>query len=414
MTFQAEVNARLDYLTKSKRALAVGMTIEQFDMPHWAWWNTYVVPKLPFKNTSLLYNADTSVKVEFENGTAVMSKGKTVGELRELADKRGGFKKTRSDLEAVWEDVGEPVMKAVKAVAPFIAIIPGIGTGVAVALSAASSLALGDPISDAAMNGIAAAVPGGPLAQGAFKTASSAGLAIARGEPVDKATLAVARDVLPTEDAKKAYDMGLAVATAKGLQEEGFRVAAPWIDGASEAAKVELFQRVREEARAKGKSPGEVLMQPIQATYKSLNVNEKQRVKDLYDAVRGRGDLFKLTSHELALASNSPEVLAKIALAWAATGINPAGYVAAMGRKPANLDTSNLETDPCKRYKAAEARGSVAATKLFNMCLDKERAERVRAIAERQSASNMGKVVFTVGALTLAGVVAYKFWWMRR
>lgn len=408
--YENSVNERLDYLRRAKRARTVGMTVQQYEEPYYQWWNA---------RFGKIYSAkpmgpQDSVKVEFENGTAVMSQGKTVGQLRELADKRGGFKKSRSDLEALWEDVGKPVMKAVKAVAPFIAIIPGIGTGVAIALSAASSVALGDRITDAALNAATAAVPGGVTAQAAFKAAGSTGLALARGEKIDTAALASVRDALPSDQAKQAYDMGIALSKAKGLQDQGYQNVAAIID-VPEDAKVTAFRALQAQARALGISTEALLHREVKVAYAKMGASHKAAVFDLKSALETRDDKVTLTIDEVATAANCPRDVARAALSWAVTGTPPDGDIierfGKRGIKPAG------KQDPCVRYPIALAQGSVAAPGLLRLCQEKkarERAEVVRVIAEQQTRNTVAKSVLGLGALSLAGVALYKFWWMRR
>lgn len=107
---------------------------------------------------------------------------------------------------------------AIKAVGPYaatiVSFVPGLGTGVAAALSAGVALAEGKPIDQALEEGIRGAIPGGAIAQAGFDMARK----IASGENVGKAALETARAQLPPE-AQKAFDVGLAVVTGKQLQQ---------------------------------------------------------------------------------------------------------------------------------------------------------------------------------------------------
>lgn len=107
---------------------------------------------------------------------------------------------------------------AIKAVGPYVAtvisFVPGVGTGVAAAISAGVALAQGKPIDEALEAGIKGAIPGGAIAASGYELAKK----IASGENVGKAALEAARAQLPAE-AQKAFDIGLAVVSGKQLQQ---------------------------------------------------------------------------------------------------------------------------------------------------------------------------------------------------
>ncbi len=101
-------------------------------------------------------------------------------------------------------------------VAPFI---PGIGTGVAAALGAATALANGERITDALIAGARSAVPGGAIAQLAFDTAVN----LARGKNFGEALLNSARSRLPGGPAAQAaFDAAITLAKGKSLQDAAF------------------------------------------------------------------------------------------------------------------------------------------------------------------------------------------------
>lgn len=109
-------------------------------------------------------------------------------------------------------------LKVIKDVAPYaqavVSFVPGIGSGVAAAIGAGTALAEGQSITEAVKSGIRGALPGGPIAAAAFDTA----LKVASGENVAKAALEGARNLLPSDAAKKAFDIGLAVVTGEKIQ----------------------------------------------------------------------------------------------------------------------------------------------------------------------------------------------------
>jgi len=124
-------------------------------------------------------------------------------------------------------------LAVVKEIAPYAAtvasLVPGVGSGVAAALSAASALASGRNITDALIEGVKNAVPGGPVARSAFETAVS----LSKGNRIDKALLDAARAQIPAE-ARAAFDTGMAIAHGKNLQSvvvDGIKSAAPGVLG---------------------------------------------------------------------------------------------------------------------------------------------------------------------------------------
>lgn len=164
--------------------------------------------------------------------------------------------------KAAYNHLKEQV-KNVQDVAPYaqtvVSLVPGIGTGVAAGIAAAHALSKGKPIDEAVIAGVRGAIPGGPMAQAAFDV----GVAAMQGKPVDETLLQAiplppdqkkyvvqgvlaAKDiakgkavdsslyergsnVLPP-DARKALQVGVAMAQAKNLQSAtaiGARAAIP-------------------------------------------------------------------------------------------------------------------------------------------------------------------------------------------
>ncbi len=109
-------------------------------------------------------------------------------------------------------------LKIAKEAAPYaqtvVALVPGVGTGVAAAIGAGAALAEGQSITEAAKAAIRSAVPGGALGAAAYDAA----LKFASGESIKQVALESARTALPSEETRKAFDIGLAVATGEKLQ----------------------------------------------------------------------------------------------------------------------------------------------------------------------------------------------------
>lgn len=143
-------------------------------------------------------------------------------------------------------------IKDIRTVAPYaqtvLTFVPGVGTGLSGAIGAGLALANGQNITDALVAGVRGALPGGPLAAAAFDVANAAmqgkpitaialqaipglspaqkaalvqGVALAKdlaaGKNVSQAVIDAATNALPP-DAKKAVQIGAALAHAKNLQ----------------------------------------------------------------------------------------------------------------------------------------------------------------------------------------------------
>ena len=124
---------------------------------------------------------------------------------------RGAEKSTLAKL-------GGAALSAVPYAQAVASMVPGLGSGVSAALGAASALAQGQSVTDAAIAAGRGVVPGGPLGAAAYDTA----IAIARGADPSTAALEAARRSIPGGDmARKAFDTGLAMARAQAMQRAG-------------------------------------------------------------------------------------------------------------------------------------------------------------------------------------------------
>lgn len=97
--------------------------------------------------------------------------------------------------------IAAPMLPLAKTVASFV---PGAGTAVAAALSAAESMAKGKSLEAIALDAARGALPGGPLAQMALDSA----MRLAQGQSVTEAAIAAARSQIPAE-AQTAFDIGI-------------------------------------------------------------------------------------------------------------------------------------------------------------------------------------------------------------
>jgi hypothetical protein len=134
------------------------------------------------------------------------------------------------------DDVRER-MRFAAMVAPFV---PGIGSGVAAALGAASALAGGAPITEALISAARSAVPGGAVAQAAFDLGAN----LARGKSLGEAALATARNQLPGGPAAKAaFDAAVALGKGRKIQDAAFAAAGGVLPKSPFAADALSFAR---------------------------------------------------------------------------------------------------------------------------------------------------------------------------
>jgi hypothetical protein len=136
-----------------------------------------------------------------------------------------------------------------KQAAPFIqaglSFVPGIGQGVSAAIGAGLALAEGKKITDALIDSVKGALPGGPLVGQTFDAAAKIGVDLAQGRNIGDAALEQLRNQVPGgELGKLAFDSGLALAHGKKLQDIGMAAAEHYLPASPIAhAAFEMTQR---------------------------------------------------------------------------------------------------------------------------------------------------------------------------
>jgi hypothetical protein len=159
------------------------------------------------------------------------------------------------------EDVGGAIGKIVKAAAPFISMIPGVGTLAGATIYAVGSVAAGDRIDDVAISTVESALPANVRAS--YRQAIDMGYAVARGENVEEQVLQLAREearLLGGPQAVAAFDTGIAVGKGRGLQDAGFKLMGAWVQGSTAGERAVVFARDVIEAKKRGKRLDEFLI----------------------------------------------------------------------------------------------------------------------------------------------------------
>jgi hypothetical protein len=170
------------------------------------------------------------------------------------------------------KDMGTSTLQNAKDIAPYVesvtSLVPGIGPEAAAGLALGCALAEGKPISDAAIEAAAAAVPGGPIAQQAFRAAVSIGSAISKGQSIGDAALAGVRAALPPGPAQSAFDAATAIAKGQNPAGAIVQAAAGLIGPAANSPLVQSALASASNAVAQvaaGKSPGDAILNQARA-----------------------------------------------------------------------------------------------------------------------------------------------------
>ncbi len=166
------------------------------------------------------------------------------------------------------QEAGTAISKVIKAAAPFIAMIPGVGTIVGAGLYAIGSIGAGDRIDTVAIATIKTALP--EELKTPFQEAVDIGYGLARGQRVDKITVDLTRKTLAASGGPKAvaaFDAGLSIGTGKGLQDAGFKVLGVWAAGTNSDERAASFLAATALAAAQGKSVQQVLYAAAQSAF---------------------------------------------------------------------------------------------------------------------------------------------------
>lgn len=141
-------------------------------------------------------------------------------------------------LDKVLDDVRLQGGAWLKQEGALASLVPGIGSLLSPALTAAGALALGEPLPDAAVDIAAGVVPGGPVAKAAVKTGATFAVDLSKHEKLDQAAIHAGRTAaveagkaagIPAEVVGSAFDLGLGIAQGKNLQKAGFGMASALI-----------------------------------------------------------------------------------------------------------------------------------------------------------------------------------------
>lgn len=193
-------------------------------------------------------------------------------------------------------------LHAVKDLAPYVsqvaAFIPGVGTGIAAALAAGTALAEGRTITQALLDGVKGALPGGPVAKAIF----DGGQALMHGQNLTSAAIAAAKSQLP-RDVGSAIDVAVKAAKGKNVREA-------------------VLQTVRAKL---SNSP-----QQLQAFEKSVALGAARNIQsNVTNKVTTASGLKSLAAQGQKMLANSPASIRNPSVGLSAPAL--AGYKAGLG-----------------------------------------------------------------------------------
>lgn len=215
------------------------------------------------------------------------------------------------------EQAGATVGAALRSVAPAFSFIPGIGQGIAVALSAAGALAAGENIGAALLEAASNAIPGGGYARMAFQAAAEMGGALLEGQNIGDAALAAARSAAESTAgpmAAAAFDAGLAIARGKALQDAGFAALKSFARGNDLAERAAAFGESVTRAAVEGRPVESVLTDALASELgRVAGDSARGQLGPVVDRLLADPSLREVGSDRLALLVGVAEPIARAA-----------------------------------------------------------------------------------------------------
>lgn len=212
----------------------------------------------------------------------------------------------------VGED-GEEFAKRICSDCPSLAMVPGLGSGIACMRAAGAALSLATSLEGVNMQETAACL--GESESVAFLTAADIVGGFARGKmaPAEGlfATLTREREGM-TETEKVAFDAGVALGFARALQATDFPALWSYVQGESLSARALSFAVAVGQAKREKKRTVAILLGKIAA---SMPPNSLGAVRSLAVDLVTNGDLLRLYPAELASKKRVPVQVAEAALA---------------------------------------------------------------------------------------------------
>lgn len=208
---------------------------------------------------------------------------------------------------------GEAFAKRVGEACPALAMVPGLGSGVACMRKAGAALSLTTPLEDVNMQDVAQCFD--ESGQVAFLTAATLVGDFARGKPAPAeglfATLASEREPM-TDHEKIAFDAGIALGFARALQATDFPALWSYVQGSTLSQRALAFAVAVGQAKREKKRTVVVLLQKIAA---KLPVSSLDAVRSVAVDLLQHEDLLQRYPAELASKKSVPLAVAEAAMA---------------------------------------------------------------------------------------------------
>lgn len=230
-----------------------------------------------------------------------------------MLDKALSILKQVKDAPRDIGEEGEEYAKKICESCPAIALVPGLGSGVACMRAAGAALSLATALEWVDMKGTEACL--GESEGVAFATGASFIGEFARGKvaPAEGlfATLTKEREAM-NETEKVAFDAGIALGFARALQATDFPSLWPYVQGDSLTTRALAFAVAVGQAKREGKRVVPLLLGKLASALPAASLSQVRKlVVDLIED----GNLLGLYPTELAKKKNVPAAVAQAALA---------------------------------------------------------------------------------------------------
>lgn len=237
-------------------------------------------------------------------------------------------------IDKIAVDEFHKAINAVHTLAPYvqtvISFVPGIGQGISAGIGGALALASGKPITEAMMEAVKSAIPGGPLAQSAFSVAHDVML----GKRIDT----IALNALPISDQQKKL-LAQGLEAAKKLA-HGEKVDQVLIDTALKQLPPTI-QKAVQIGTAIGHARN--LQQAANAVKGEALSNISKYVPVVQTVLKNSGAAGHAASHALGFMSNGLSGRNLEHIAWrAAEGASQSGIEKALGASGAIRNGSKI------------------------------------------------------------------------
>ncbi|HVY40520.1 MAG TPA: hypothetical protein VHM31_21430 [Polyangia bacterium] len=269
--------------------------------------------------------------------------------------------KCETSLEKGWSDVLEGLPTAARGIAMIASYVPVFGTAVSYLINTGVSLAEGETIDQALLDGIGGALPGQPTSGIIF----NAGVAIAKGERIDHALI----DGLPVDKNVKSAikvvdDLVYGIASGENVTDAAYKVIRDQLPPEAQQG-MDIARRIIEE-----KNPQIVLSEAEQAVVNAV----REDAREILEAAKDKGaDALNIaeaqvdsiynqyaadTGYQMAVDRLSPEERGSLTLGLAGGAmLRPAQVVGRFGSAPeSNVDENNSWEEKGKRLMAGGIR----------------------------------------------------------